>query len=312
MNVRPLFYLQNCSPVALLSFCPKEKHPATGCTRFDLKKMAIVFILCTLLPLLCFSQRSKKRKGSTVFVSTAINYYPAIEPYSFFSSFTDEDDDLILTFLTANSGKFVIEEGQALLVMRENRSAFPSQLLGVGASVQVLKSNSLFHEVSLTKLSSSKSSYTVNFTTTDSVGARSTFQLGYEQKASAFGFRYEVGKYFGDPKRANLRFGISGGIEPSFYFYKRTPFSSNEFPLRARIFTVEVSVVPMLSAKLSKRLAMDFKVIPNMLLGDFGSIEEQNPLLPLSQQAGERDYNLPEISMAFSLLLRYVIKEPKK
>ena len=103
-----------------------------------------------------------------------------------------------------------------MLVMRENRNVFPSQLLGVGASVQVLKSNSLFHEVSLTKLSSSKSSYTVNFTTTDSVGARSTFQLGYEQKASAFGFRYEVGKYFGDPKRANLRFGISGGIERTY------------------------------------------------------------------------------------------------
>ena len=312
MKLRPFLYLPTCSQVAVFPSSPKEEHAITGYKRFDLKKMAVVFILCILLPLLCFSQRSKKQKGSTVFVSTTINYYPAIEPYSFFSSFTDEDEDLILTFLTANSGKFVIEEGQSLLVMRENRSIFPSQLLGAGASVQVLKSNSLFHEVSLTKLSFSKSSYTVDFITTDTAGFRNLFTLGYDQKASAFGFRYEIGKYFGDPKRANLRFGISGGIEPSFYFYKRTPYTSNEFPMRARIFTVEVSAVPMLSAKLSKRIAMDFKVIPNMLLGDFGSIVEENPLLPTSQQAGEREYNLPEINMAFSLLLRYVIKEPKK
>ena len=274
------------------------------------KKPAIL-ILFALLPLLCFSQRGKKQKGSTVYVATTLNYYPAIEPYSFFSSFMDEDRNLILEFLTANSGKFVIEEAEAVLINRENSTAFPSQLLGVGASLQVLKYSGLFHEVSLTKLSFNKSAHHIDFIVVDTAEARVPYTLGYDERGSAFGFRYELGKYFGD-RRNSVRFGISGGFETSFYSYKKTPRDISSYPLRARIMTIEVAAIPMLTAKLSKQISMDFKVIPNMLLGDFASVEEQNPLVPLDQQAGEREYNLPEVNVAFSLLLRYVIKESKK
>lgn len=275
------------------------------------KKQLVVFLLCTLLPLLAFAQRRKKPVTTTISVATTANYYPALKPYSFFSSFTDDNDQLLLKFLTASSGIFSIREGESVLITRQNVNEFPSQLLGIGAGVRIMKNHSLFHEFSLTKLSFVKSSYYVDFIVMDTMNMANPVRLGYDQNASAFGFRYEMGRYFGDAE-AGLRFGISGGLEPSFYFYKRTPFSSNEFPLRARIITLDIAVIPMLSARLSKKVALDFKVIPNMLIGDFSRVVEENPLLPGGEQGGERAYNSPEVNVAFSLLLRYEIHESRK
>lgn len=276
-----------------------------------ISKLLIISLIWTIIPSTSNSQ-SRKPKGPTIFVATTINYYPSIAPYSFFSSFIHAHNDLDLNFLTATSGTFTLEEGQSLSVMRNKTSDFPSQLLGIGASIQIKQQSSLFHEFSLTKLSIVKSSHIIEFTYRDSLDNLRSRYLGYKQNSSVFAFRYELGKYFGKNKSANVRIGISGGIEPSFYFYKRTPQTINEFPIKARLFTVEVSVIPMISAKLSKKLFMDFKIIPNILLGDFEDITENNPTVPTSEQNGIRSYSLPEINLAFSLLLRYTIKEPKR
>ena len=276
-----------------------------------MKKTLILLTALFLLPLSTFSQ-TKKKKGTTINISTSVNYYPSIEPYTFFSSFNTSDSNIDLTFLTSNSGTFVIEEGESKTIDRANNNDFPSQLLGVGASVQIKKGDALFHEISLTKLSFTKSSRIVVYSFADSLGKITSFPRGYKQRAGAFGFRYELGKYFGKRRKAKFRFGLSGGIEPSFYFYKRTPAFTGEYPVRAKIFTIDIAVIPMASFKLAKKITMDFKIIPNMLLGDFGSIKENNPRVPIAQQGGEREYNLPEINVAFSLLLRYTIKEPKK
>ena len=275
-----------------------------------MNKLILIFLSLVLCPLYSSAQTNKKL-GTTISVSTAINYYPAIDPYSFFSSFTSDDDELILNFLTANSGTFVIEE-ESISVEREVTSNIPSQLLGVGAGVQIEKGKKLFHEISLTKLSFAKSSYEKVFLFSDSLGKIRALKLGSEQKTSAFAFRYELGKYFGKRKKPSFRFGLSGSIEPSFYFFKRTPFSSREYPIDGKLFTIEVALIPMFSVKVSKKVSLDFKIIPNILMADFGSIKENNPLLSKSLQNGGREYNPPDINLAFSLLLKYKIKEPKK
>ncbi len=278
-----------------------------------MKKKNILYLFCLILPVVCFSQRGKKSNETSIYVSTSFNYYPGIAPYKFLSTFGGTiDDDLILNFITNNSGTFTIEEGQSIIIDRGNTSEFPSQLIGIGASVQFLKDNGLFHEISLTKLSFVKSSYHTELIYLDSLHeVIGRDYLGYKQNAAAFAFRYELGQYFGK-RKSKLRFGISGGIEPSLYFYKRTSLSIHEYPMKANIYTIDLSIIPMLSAKLSKKITLDFKVISNILLGDFGTIIEQTPFASLDDQNGKRDYNLPEITMALSLALRYNLKEPDR
>jgi hypothetical protein len=276
-----------------------------------MKGLFFLGVVCALLPTLAFSQ-SRKPKGPTVSVTTTFNYYPAFKPYSWMTKYLADFDDIELTYLTANSGTFV-KEGETLLIEREHENHMPSQLLGIGAGVRILYENGLFQEVSLTKLSLTKSSDAIHYYTFDSLGNKILFaRFGDDQHAGAFGGRYEVGKLFGKRKTAKVRFGISGGIEPSYYFYKRTPNSVTEYPIRGKIWTIDVALIPMLSAMLSKKVSLDFKLIPNILMADFGKMEENNPALLDRQKGGTREYTSPDLSLAFSVLLRYNVKEPKK
>lgn len=278
-----------------------------------MKGLLLLGSLCVLLPISSFSQRSRKPKGPTISVSTSINYYPALEPYSSFNNYFVEGDDIILTYLTANSGTFVVEEGDLFYIERTSTNSIPTQLLSLGASVQVKTESLLFHEVSLTKLSVTKTSNEIKYATLDSLGkTRLLFRQGFEHKASAFGLRYELGKYFGKRKSAKVRFGLSAGLEPSLYFYKRTSNSFQEYPVSIKLFTVELSLNPMLSFMLSKKVSLDVKVVPNLLLGDFGGATEDNPNFSNKQKKLSREYRSPDIDVAFSAVLRYNIKEPKK
>lgn len=280
-----------------------------------MKKLFFISLLFVLLSQSSFSQREKKPLGTVINASATFNYYPTTHSFSFSTSYLTYDDDIILTFLTSSSGTFVIEEDDPLLINRENRSDFPSQLLGIGASIQIIEKNSLFHEISLTKLSFAKSSYLVDLSFRDSLNKLYQIRRGFKQNSSAVGIRYEIGTYFGKNRSAKFRFGLSGGIETSFYSYKRTPLAlsaSSGFPMRAKFFTLDFAIIPMASVKLSKRLALDFKIISNLLVGDFGSVKEENPSQTKRGQEGNRVNDLPEVSTAFSLLLRYNIKEPKK
>jgi len=277
-------------------------------------KKTILYLLCLILPVFCFSQRGKKSNRTSIFISTSLNYYPTVTPYTFFSSYGGTtNDDVILNFITRNGGTFTVEEGESIIITRELTTELPTQILGIGFSVQFLKENFSFHELSLTKLSFAKSSHhteLIFYNTMEEVLNRT--HLGYKQHVTTFAFRYEFGKYFGKRKKSKFKFGLSGGIEPSFYFYKRTSLSQQGYPIKANIQTIDLSVIPILSGKISKKLTLDFKVISNFLIGDFGSVVEHNPVASLDEQNGEREYNLPEISVAFSLLLRYNLTDSKK
>ncbi len=277
-----------------------------------MKRFFTLCLLSVLVPLSSYSQGGKKPKGPTIGLSTAVNYYSAMEPYTSFNSYFIRDEDLILTFLTANSGTFIIEEGESLYLERTSTYQIPTQSLGFGASVQIKSYNSLFQEISLTKLFMTKTDTEVEYITLDTLGKEFHFpSRGYENQASSFGLRYELGRYFGK-NDSKFRFGLSGGCEFSAYFYKMTPKSFQDYPLHAKLFTVELSLNPILSFALSKKISLEFKAIPNFLMGDFGKVEEQNPAFTKRQQKLDRDYSSPELNMAFSVLMRYNIKEPKK
>lgn len=258
--------------------------------------------------------QSKKKEGPTISISTNFNYYPSLEPYSFFSTFETDDTDLVLDFVTSNSGTFVIEEDDPLEINREVVNSFPSQLFSMGAGVQIRNPNGSFYEFSITKVSMMKSDYIVfyNYTHPITLNPVRIPRVGDEQKATTFAIKYEYGRYFGRRKRAKVKFGLSGGIEPTFYSYKRQSWSLSEYPIKAKVTTIELSLSPLLAFKLNKSLSVEAKVVPNFLLGDFSSTEEGNPTVPLDEQSGARDYGFPEINVGFSCLVKYIIKEPKK
>ncbi|MBK8561773.1 MAG: hypothetical protein IPN76_00075 [Saprospiraceae bacterium] len=279
-----------------------------------MKKALTLCLFIALLPFVLFAQSSKKKIGASVHAATMFNYYSALKPYKFISERYSQDKGLILQFITKNSGTFYVKEGDSILIQRELSSNMPSQLFGIGTSIQVKRADGLFHEISLTKLGLSKSSSILTYSALDTLGEEIRYMEGFDEKMFSFGMRYELGKYFGNNKDAKLRFGISGGIEPSYYRYKRTPRTSQEFPLETSLITIDLALIPTLSATLSKKLSLDFKFIPNFLTADFGTMKELNPSLPkrLQDQGGLRDYKSPDMTWAFSILLRYTVKEAKK
>lgn len=277
-----------------------------------MKKTLTLCILSALLPFAILAQSSKRKTGASVHASTTFNYYSKLKPYEFVSQYFTQDKDLVLKYNTATTGIFTIKEGDSVLVERKSASSMTSQLVGIGASVQVKQANGLFHEISLTKLALSKSSGLVTYTSLETLEEQIIYAKGYDENMFSFGLRYELGKYFGNNKNAKLRFGISGGVEPSYYRYKRTPKTSQEFPLETNLLTIDLALIPTISASISKKLSLDFKLIPNFLTADFGTMKELNPSLPRRQQGGMRNYESPEITWAFSVLLRYTVKEAKK
>ncbi len=274
----------------------------------NLFTIALIFILT---PTLVFSQ-SRKRIKKVINGATIINFYPAIEPFTFNKDFYIKENSLELKYITATSGTFTISEGDSVNIERIDDLQMPSQTLGIGGSVQFVKGDKLFHEISLTRLTYNKSSLVENYIYTDIMGDERVAPIGYKQKSFAIGMRYELGMYFGNNKRAKVRFGLSGGVESTFYRYVRTPATTQTYPIKARLFTIEVAVIPVLSAKLSKKLTMDFKIIPNFLTADLGKIIKEDPTLPQRAQEKDREFNLPEINTSLSVILRYNFKETKR
>lgn len=272
--------------------------------------MKIQIFLVFFLLVLSYEGYTQKKPEKFIFASSSLNYYPELESYSFFETVERNRNQLILSYLTSNSGTFVVDT-TTLVFDRETANKFPTQIFNLGASVQIRKENSSFHEISISRFSSFKSSFTEFYTFFDTMGDSRSFPVGYKQKSFIMSLRYEYGKMFGDTK-SNLRFGLSGVLEPSIYFYKKEVLDPQNFPIKATIFTLNVAIAPTLSYQLSKKVFLDFKIVPRFLLADFGNVEMNNPTFTLDQRKGEREYNLPEIDIAGTIQFRYLLKEPKK
>lgn len=274
----------------------------------QLMKIKIV-LLC--LGILIFQNGvAQKKTEKSIYTSSSINYYPALKPYSFINTFERDQSNLVLNFLSSNSGEFVIDTSTQT-VRKENINKFPSQSFNIGMSIRVSKDHSSFHEISLSRFSSSKSSYDDNYVVTDSLGRDNYIFIGYQQKSFILSLRYEYGKMFGY-KKNNFRFGLSGFFEPTFYSYSRKVTSSQDFPIKATIFSFSVGVIPAATFKLSKRVSLDLKIIPRILLGEFSNVTTNNPSLSPDDQKTEREFDFPEIDIAGSIQVRYLLKETKK
>lgn len=273
-----------------------------------MKRLIILVLLLSTVLQLSNAQSKRKSQGPHIYGISTLNYVPPVAPYTVFSNLIAYQDLLMLNFITPNSGTFVIEEGILVDVNRELVNTFPSQLINIGAGIQIVNYGGLFHQISLTKLSISKSSYVNNY----SYGMGNLIRIGYEQNTAVIAARYEFGRFFGKRKGARAKFGISGAVEPSYYRFKRKPVSTHEYPVAANIFALDIALIPTLSTKLSKRISLDFKFIPNILIADFGKIIENNPTQSSIDQEGIREYNLPEFNMGGSIQLKYLFKEPKK
>jgi len=240
---------------------------------------------------------AQKKIDKHVYTSSSLNYYPELKTYSFFN--------------TQKPRIFTIDNIPFQTVEDENANKFPSQIFSIGASIQFSKDYSTFHEISLSRLSRSKSSYLNNYLIIDSSGNDQFYSIGYHQKSFILTLRYEYGKMFGY-KKNRFRFGLSGLFEPSFYTYNRQVASIQNYPIKASIFSFSVGVIPMASIKLSKKVFLDLKVIPRVLLGEVSKVTVNNPILAPDKRNAERKYNFPEIDIAGSIQIRYLLKETKK
>ncbi len=272
----------------------------------------LLFIGICLMPL---QGQAQRRGGNTLTVSTNFNYTPPLRPYSYQRSYIRDYEDVVLTFLTSNSGTFVLEEGNSYEFAENATYHPPSNLIGLGASFQIWNENGLFQDFSLTQLSFTQSSHSFLLSIVDDQGdVDPTYRLGIDERSGSVGLRYEIGKYFGERRRdyPNFRFGLSAGLETSFYAHRTIPHSQPLLPTKGHMFTVDLSLIPVLSFQPTKRLMIDAKVIPNFLIADLGKIEIEDPSLPEQQRRANRKYDLPVTNVSASLMVRYVIKEPKR
>ncbi len=274
--------------------------------------LTIVMLFSYYLPNL-LAQQNRTSQYNAIYAISSCNYYPQIAPYTFFNELSSRSlDDINLNFLTANSGTFTIEDGETILIERSHQSIFPSHQLTVGAGVQIVKPNGTQHTAGLTKLSTHQSDAFITLTFYDSLGdVVSRSARGFDERSFTVAIRYEFGKYFGRAN-ADVRFGIGIGVEPSFYAYRRLPYTSFDSPVTARIFNLHFSPIPMLHCKLSQKLAVEFKVIPNWLVTDAAKVQEENPVLLQRQQIAIRSYDAVQIDWNFGLLLKYLVQVPKK
>ena len=269
-----------------------------------------IIILCFGI-LLFQNGYGQKKSEKSIYTSSSINFHPELKSYSFFKTIELNQDKVILSFITSNSGTFVIDTTSFPNVSNENINKFPSQIFNLGTSIQFSKDHSSFHEITLSRFSRSKSSYENTYLLTDNLGNKRLTSIGYRQKSFILSLRYEYGKMFGY-KKNSFRFGLSGFFEPTFYTYSREVTSVQDYPIKATIFSFNIGIVPIASFKLSKRVFLDLKVIPRILLGEYSNLNVNNPTLSPDDQKGGRELKFPEIDIAGSIQIRYLLKEIKK
>lgn len=284
---------------------------SSACSIRHLVPVLLLFGVC-LMPQ---QGQAQRRGGNTLTISTNLNYSPPLRPYSYRKNYMREFEYTILNFITRNSGTFVLVEGESYEFIENATYHPPSNLIGLGASFQIWNENGLFQDFSLTKLSLTQSSHLFLLSIVDDEGnINPSYQLGIDERSGAVGLRYEIGKYFGERRRdyPNFRFGLSAGLETSFYAHRTISRSPALLSTNGHMLTVDVSLIPVLSFQPTKRLLIDAKVIPNFLIADLGTIEIEDPSLPEQQRRANRKYDLPVTNVSASLMVRYVIKEPKR
>ena len=71
-----------------------------------MKQIITILLLVFTIPLLSYAQVKKKSKNKYIYISTAVNYLPPLEPYFFTSSTENDGNRLLLTYLHSNFRNF--------------------------------------------------------------------------------------------------------------------------------------------------------------------------------------------------------------
>ncbi|MAW87866.1 MAG: hypothetical protein CMJ42_15210 [Phyllobacteriaceae bacterium] len=271
--------------------------------------LVFLFLTSVLFPENVDAQSRSRSRGKTISVTHSLNIWQKRTPYNWANEFTSQNDTLFLRFLTSNSGTFLIKEGEPFDVVYTRENVAPSIGLALAASVRILNNdNFLFHEFAITRLSIGSNEDVINYTIKKGE-TNHIVPFGFKQRFAQIAVRYSFGKYFVKRRKSKVRFGISGGVEPSVYALKVTPRNFNDYPLKGTIYSIEMSLQPQLSFALSKYVNLDFNLMSNFLVADFGKINENNPRMTLQQQEGEREYKVPDVVMGFGVALKYVVKD---
>jgi len=263
---------------------------------------------------LSYGQRQKWT--NQISVSTAFSHYADYKPYDLPTNGSVRFvRDLDLEYITVDSGTFTVEGAELIRNRISETIELPTPTISVGGSVQIVNGSGLFHEIGLTRLSFTDFTQSSLLERLDSSGnVLFTFPQSIEHRMFTAGIRYEIGKYFGERRRRapNFRFGLSGGLETTYFHYRRLYFNSFDPPVVANLLAVELSVIPVFSLQATERLLIDLKFVPNMLIADFGRVKSEVPSLPDRQRGATRDYNPPDLNWVIGLHLRYVIRASER
>lgn len=271
-------------------------------------KQFTLFLVILILSTNSLSAQRSKKKNRAISFSSSLNFgLPNTSSYSWDSRYRRARKELDLTYNTPTSGVFEVET-DTISVWSQATIEMPSNLIGLGMSLQIKNRDNIFHEFSIPKLSFQKVRY--NQTTeiiSDSLGYLWTTQSGRSHNSFVFAFRYEFGKYFGDPIRSKVNFGLSAAVGTSLLLYSSNTFSRTNFPIYGHQIDFDFAFIPSLQFKLTKALAMDFKAIPYFVIGAIKQVEQQDPSLLLGRRKGELDQEASIINLSLNLHLRYAI-----
>ena len=272
-----------------------------------LKYIITLFFNCSLLVLATAQNRASSKY--TISATASLNINPSIQSFEWSNDGLYHKDNIIFNYLTSTSGTFQIEDEEALKFEDKLTLDIPTSALTIGAGFHIMNKNSLFHEFTLIEISRFK--YNEGFERL-LFRDKDTYAIpgGFQIKTFSMGFRYELGKMFGDPRWSTTRFGISGGMTIRYNSFVKEPYVSTSYPFIGKASTIQISVVPMLDLKLSERLFANIKIIPLYNVADIGSVSIKNPRLLKKDQVF--DANRGTFYMGFSAQFRYALVLPRK
>ncbi len=273
-----------------------------------LKLLFTLFLFVVFISNQVEAQTRSRSRGKTISVTHSLNIRQKADSYNWIREYQEERDTLFLRFLTSTSGTFNIKEGDPYNVIRSRESTAPSITFFLGASVRLLNNdNFMFHEFAITRFVIGKQEDRGTYVL-ELPGGNLIRPFGFTQRFTHLSLRYSIGKYFVKNRKSKTKFGVSGGVEPSVFTFKQYPYSPWYYPLKGTIYSIEFSIQPQLSIALSKYLSLDFSLLSNFLVADFGKLNELDPSLVARQRGGERNYKVPDITMGFGVALKYAVK----
>jgi len=230
-----------------------------------MKKSIFLFLAIIIFSTSSFSQRkskSKKSEESKTYVSALIN----IDPEEF------EIEQTVFSSFAGDSARTV------------HTSIFPRNITSIGFSIQIVKRNKTYQELSLTKLAYTEVENQLEFID-DNVNAPrdSTIFRGETNAIWDIKARYEFGKYF-LPDNNKLNIGLSIAAAPGFLASSFDPKISTLFPLKTFRTNLNLTVAPTVIFDITDNLALALKVIPNVFNIEWNRQRIENPALTERQK----------------------------